>query len=83
MHGGSRSLLELVIVGLASGLLGAVVTALLRIRADREEQIRERMIVAADELVTGFGTLALDGRSSQVGRSRFVAVRGVSSLQPR
>jgi|GEM_PF-6868004 len=54
MHGGSRSLLELVIVGLLSGSLGAVVTALLRIRADREEQIRERMIVAADELVTGF-----------------------------
>jgi hypothetical protein len=54
MDDGSRSLLELVIVGLVGGVVGALIPTLLRIRADREEQVRDRMIAAADELVTGF-----------------------------
>lgn len=54
MNHSNRSLLELVIVGLVSGFAGALVTTLLRIRADREEQIRDRMLLAADDLVTGF-----------------------------
>jgi hypothetical protein len=54
MSDGTRSFVELVIVGVVSGAGGALITSLLRIRADREQQLRERMIIAADDLVTGF-----------------------------
>lgn len=41
------------IVGLFGGVVGSVVTTLLRISHERAERLRERMIVAADDFVTG------------------------------
>lgn len=49
----SRALWELVVVGLVSGAAGALLTTLLRIRHERSEQLRDRMIEAADDCSTG------------------------------
>jgi hypothetical protein len=48
----SRDLWELVLVGVLSGAAGALLTTLLRIRHERSEQLRERMIEAADGVAT-------------------------------
>jgi hypothetical protein len=47
-----RSLAELVIIGAVSGLVGALLTTLVRASHEREEAHRARLIAAADDLVT-------------------------------
>lgn len=48
--------------GLAGGSLGALITTLLRISHEREEQLRERMITAADDFGTGILQAIIDLR---------------------
>jgi hypothetical protein len=73
-----RSLAELVLVGVVSGAGGAVVAALLRIRHERRELVRERMLVAADDFGTGaiqafipLRRIELIDRANAVGEATF------------
>ena len=55
-------------VALAGGSIGAIIATLLRIRHERKEAMRQRMMEAADDLSTGIvqATIALDPVNSRV-----------------
>jgi hypothetical protein len=52
MEGSQNSLVELLLVGVLSGVAASLLTELVRIRYDRKDKLRERMIDAADQFAT-------------------------------